>query len=116
MSSSSLYGGSHNLFTYTLPRFGIETTFVDPREPKAFKAAIRKNTRLVYGETLGNPGIEVMNIPVIARIAHQAGLPLMIDATFATPYLMKSFDHIVYYDCFDGIFTTNPSNSSETII
>ena len=93
VSSRSLYGGSHNLFTYTLPRFGIETTFVDPRDPKAFEAAIRKNTRLVYGETLGNPGIEVMNIPEIAKIAHQAGLPLMIDATFTTPYLMKSFDH-----------------------
>ena len=69
VSSRSLYGGSHNLFTYTLPRFGIETTFVDPRDPKAFEAAIRKNTRLVYGETLGNPGIEVMNIPEIAKIA-----------------------------------------------
>ena len=93
VSSGSLYGGSHNLFTYTLPRFGIDTTFVDVRKPEEFKKAIRPNTRLVYGETLGNPGIEVMNIPVIADIAHEAKLPLMIDATFATPYLMKSFDY-----------------------
>ena len=93
VSSGSLYGGSHNLFTYTLPRFGIETTFVNPRDPKAFKMAIRQNTRLVYGETLGNPGIEVMNIPAIADIAHEASLPLMIDATFATPFLMQSFEH-----------------------
>jgi O-acetylhomoserine (thiol)-lyase len=92
VSSGSLYGGSHNLFNYTLPRFGITTTFVDVRDPKAFKKAIKSETRLVYGETLGNPGIEVMNIPAIAEIAHEAGLPLMIDATFTTPYLMKPFD------------------------
>jgi len=93
VSSGSLYGGSHNLFTYTLPRFGIETTFVNPRDPQAFKDAIRPETRLVFGETLGNPGIEVMNLPVIADIAHEAGLPFMIDATFTTPYLIKVFDH-----------------------
>ncbi len=93
VSSGSIYGGSHNLFTYTLPRFGIETTFVDPRDVNGFKSAIRKNTRLVYGETLGNPGIEVMNIPEIADIAHDSGIPFMIDATFATPYLMQSFDY-----------------------
>ncbi len=93
VSSGSIYGGSHNLFTYTLPRFGIETTFVDPRDVNGFKSAIRKNTRLVYGETLGNPGIEVMNIPEIADIAHGSGIPFMIDATFATPYLMQSFDY-----------------------
>jgi len=93
VSSGSLYGGTHNLFSYTLPRFGIETTFVDPRDPDAFKAAIRPETQLVFGETLGNPGIEVLNIPVIADIAHDAGIPLMIDSTFATPFLMKPFDH-----------------------
>ncbi len=92
VSSASLYGGSHNLFSYTLPRFGIETTFVDPRDPGAFAAAIRPETRLVYGETLGNPGIEVMDLEAIATVAHDAGLPLMIDATFTTPYLMKVFD------------------------
>ena len=91
VSSGSLYGGTHNLFSYTLPRFGIETTFVDPRDPDGFKAAIRPETRLVFGETLGNPGIEVMNLPVIADIAHEAGVPLMIDSTFTTPYLMNPF-------------------------
>ena len=91
VSSGSVYGGTHNLFSYTLPRFGIETTFVNPRDPDGFKAAIRPETRLVFGETLGNPGIEVMNLPVIAEIAHEAGVPLMIDSTFTTPYLMNPF-------------------------
>ena len=92
VSSGSIYGGSHNLFTYTLPRFGIETTFVNPRDPDAFKAAIREDTRLVFGETLGNPGIEVMDVAAVAEIAHDAGVPLMIDSTFTTPFLMKPFD------------------------
>ncbi|NQW01130.1 MAG: O-acetylhomoserine aminocarboxypropyltransferase [Rhodospirillales bacterium] len=93
VASGSLYGGSHNLFTYTLPRFGIETSFVNPRDPDAFRKAIRPETRLVFGETLGNPGIEVMDLPRIAAIAHAAGVPLMIDSTFTTPYLMKPFEH-----------------------
>lgn len=92
VSSASIYGGSHNLFHHTLPRFGITATFVDPRDPNAFKAAIRPETRLVFGETLGNPGLEVMNIPAIAEVAHAAGLPLMIDNTFATPYLCRPFE------------------------
>ena len=77
---------------YTLPRFGIETTFVDPRDPEAFQAAIRPNTKLFFGETLGNPGLEVLDIPTVAEIAHQAGIPLMIDATFTTPILSRPFD------------------------
>ena len=89
VSSASVYGGSHNMFTHTLPRFGIETTFVDPRDPQAFKAAIRPETRLLFGETLGNPGLEVMDIPAISAIGHEAGIPLMIDNTFASPYLCK---------------------------
>jgi O-acetylhomoserine (thiol)-lyase len=89
VSSASVYGGSHNMFTHTLPRFGIETTFVDPRDPQAFKAAIRPETRLLFGETLGNPGLEVMDIPAISTIGHEAGIPLMIDNTFASPYLCK---------------------------
>ena len=93
VSSASIYGGSHNLFAHTLPRFGIETSFVDARDPNAFAAAIRPNTRLMFGETLGNPGLEVMNMPRIAEIAHQNGLPLMIDNTFATPYLFRPFEH-----------------------
>ena len=92
VASRALYGGSHNLLDYTLPRFGIETTFVDPRDPEAFRAAIRPETRLLFGEVLGNPGLDVLNIPVISEIAHEARLPLLVDATFATPYLMKPFD------------------------
>ncbi|HLI13552.1 MAG TPA: O-acetylhomoserine aminocarboxypropyltransferase [Alphaproteobacteria bacterium] len=92
VSSASIYGGSHNLFHHTLPRFGITASFVDPRDPGAFRAAIRPETRLVYGETLGNPGLEVMNIPAVAEVAHAAGLPLLIDNTFATPYLCRPFD------------------------
>ncbi len=93
VSSASIYGGSHNLFTHTLPRFGIETTFVDARDESAFKKAIRRNTRLVFGETLGNPGLEIMDLPAVAQIAHDAGIPLMIDNTFATPYLCRPFEH-----------------------
>ena len=92
VSSGSIYGGTHNLLDYTLRRFGIETTFVDPRNPDAFAAAIRPETRLLFGETLGNPGLEVLNIPVLADVAHQHGLPLMIDSTFTTPYLCRPFD------------------------
>jgi O-acetylhomoserine (thiol)-lyase len=92
VSSASIYGGSHNLFHHTLPRFGITATFVDPRDPRAFKAAIRPETRLVFGETLGNPGLEVMNLPAVAEVAHAAGLPLLIDNTFATPYLCRPFE------------------------
>jgi O-acetylhomoserine (thiol)-lyase len=89
VASRSLYGGTHNLLEYTLPRFGIETTFVDPRDPAAFEAAIGNNTRLLFGEILGNPGLEVLNVPVIAAVAHTHGLPLLVDATFATPYLCQ---------------------------
>ena len=86
VSSRSLYGGSHNLFVHTLPRFGITTTLVDPRDAGAFGAAIRPETRLVFGETLGNPGLVVLYIPRIATVAHDHGLPLLVDNTFATPY------------------------------
>lgn len=89
VSSASLYGGSVNLFGLTLPRFGIETSFVKPRDLDGFRAAIRPETRLIYGETLGNPGLEVLDIPALAEIAHEAGLPLMIDNTFATPFLCR---------------------------
>jgi O-acetylhomoserine (thiol)-lyase len=93
VSSQSLYGGTHNLLAYTMPRFGIETTFVDPRDPEAFARAVRPDTRLVFAETLGNPGLEVLDIPRVAEVAHAAGLPLMIDSTFTTPYLCRPFDH-----------------------
>ena len=89
VASKSIYGGSYNILCHTLPRFGITTSFVDPRDPAAFKAAIRPKTRLIFGETLGNPGLEVMDIPAIAEIAHAARIPLMIDNTFATPHLCQ---------------------------
>jgi O-acetylhomoserine (thiol)-lyase len=93
VASKNLYGGSFNMMNLTLPRFGITTTFVDPRNPEAFAAAIQPNTKLVYGETLGNPGIEVMDVQAIADVAHAHGLPLMIDSTFSTPYLFRPIEH-----------------------
>ena len=92
VASRSLYGGSHNLLRYTLPRFGIETTFVDPRDVDAFRKAIRPNTRLLFGETLGNPGLDVLDIAKVSAVAHEAGLPLLVDSTFTTPWLMRPFD------------------------
>lgn len=93
VASRSLYGGTHNLLDYTLPRFGITTTFVDPRSPADFKAAIQPNTKLLFGEILGNPGLEVLDITAVASVAHDEDLPLLVDSTFATPYLCKPFDH-----------------------
>jgi len=92
VASRSLYGGSHNLLQYTLPRFGIDTTFVSARDVAGYPKAIRPNTRLIFGETLGNPGLDVLDIPKVAEVAHQAGLPLLVDSTFTTPYLMRPFD------------------------
>ena len=100
VSSGALYGGSHNLLHYTLARFGIETTFVKPGDIDAWRAAIRPNTKLLFGETLGNPGLDVLDIPTIAAVAHDAGLPLLVDSTLTTPYLMRPFDHgadLVYH-------------------
>lgn len=93
LASRALYGGSQNLLAYTLKRFGIETTFVDPRDPDAWRAAIRPNTKVLFAETLGNPGLDVLNVPLIAEIAHAHDLPLMLDSTFTTPYLLRPFDH-----------------------
>jgi len=93
VSSRSLYGGSHNLLDYTLPRFGIDTTFVDPRDLDAWRDAIRPDTRLLFGETLGNPGLEVLDVPRVAALAHEHGLPLLVDSTFTTPWLMRPFEH-----------------------
>ena len=92
VASRALYGGSHNLLAYTLKRFGIETTFVDPRDLDAWRAAIRPETRVLFGETLGNPGLDVLDIPRIAELAHDCDLPLMVDSTFTTPYLLRPFD------------------------
>ena len=92
VASSSLYGGTINLLAHTLPRFGITTSFVKPRALDEFRAAIRPNTRLVIGETIGNPGLEVLDIPNVAQIAHDAKIPLLIDNTFATPYLSRPIE------------------------
>jgi len=89
VASSSLYGGTINLLAHTLPRFGITTSFVKPRDHAGFRSAIQPNTRLLIGETLGNPGLEVLDIPKVAAIAHESGVPLLIDNTFATPYLSQ---------------------------
>jgi len=92
VASASLYGGTVNLLAHTLPRFGITTSFVKPRDLAGFRDAIRPNTRLVIGETIGNPGLEVLDIPAIAAIAHDAGIPLLVDNTFATPYLSRPIE------------------------
>jgi O-acetylhomoserine (thiol)-lyase len=93
VASNALYGGSHNLLGYTMRRFGIETTFVSPGTPENFARAIRPETRLLFGETLGNPGLDVLDIPNVAKVAHERGVPLLVDATFTTPYLMQPFAH-----------------------
>lgn len=92
VASASLYGGTINLLTHTLPRFDITTTFVKPRDLDGIKAAIKPNTKLVIGETIGNPGLEVLDIPAVSKIAHDAGIPLLIDNTFATPYLSRPIE------------------------
>jgi O-acetylhomoserine (thiol)-lyase len=92
VASTRIYGGSHNMFLHTLPRFGITTTLVDPRDPAAFDAAITNRTRLVFAETLGNPGLEVLDIRAVADVAHKHGLPLAIDSTFASPYLCRAVE------------------------
>src|SRR3989440_746130 len=93
VASRALYGGSHNLLEFTLPRFGITTTFVDPRNLDLWRSAIRPETRLLFGETLGNPGLDVLDIPRVAALAHEHGLPLLVDSTFTTPWLVRPFDH-----------------------
>jgi O-acetylhomoserine (thiol)-lyase len=93
VASRALYGGSHNLLHYTLARFGIETTFVDPRNIDAWRAALRPNTRLLFGETLGNPGLDVLDIERVADIAHGHGVPLLVDSTFTTPWLLRPVEY-----------------------
>jgi len=93
VASRALYGGSTNLLGLTLPRFGIETSFVDPRDPGAFAAAIRPETGVMFVESIGNPGLEIPDIPALAAIAHEAGIPLLVDSTFATPFLFRPFAH-----------------------
>ena len=93
VASSALYGGSHNLLHFTLTRFGIATTFVAPGDIDGWRAAIRPETKLLFGETLGNPGLDVLDIPTVAALAHEHHLPLLVDSTFTTPWLMRPFEH-----------------------
>ena len=93
VASSQMYGANINLFQHTLNRFGITATFVAPNDPDAIRKAIQPNTKMVFGEVIGNPGLDIMDVPKVAEIARDAGVPLVIDATFNTPYLMKPIDH-----------------------
>ena len=100
VASTALYGGSQNLLHYTLRRFGIETTFVRPGDIDGWRAAVRPNTRLFFGETVGNPGLDVLDMPTVSRIAHDAGVPLLVDSTLTSPWLIKPFEHgadLVYH-------------------
>src|SRR6187200_3383580 len=87
VASSSLYGGSHILLQYTLPRFGIETTFVPARDPSAWAEAVKPETRLLFGESVGNPSVDVLDIPAVAAIAQEHRITLLVDATVTTPAL-----------------------------
>ncbi len=93
VSSANLYGGTYNLFSNTLREQGLTTTFVDPSVPSDFEAAIRPNTKLLYAETLGNPNSDVIDLEAISEIAHRHGIPLIVDNTFATPYLLRPIEH-----------------------
>lgn len=93
VSSANVYGGTYNLFANTLREQGLRTTFVDPFDPDNFEKAIEPNTKLLYAETLGNPNSDVIDIEAIAAIAHKHGIPLIVDNTFATPYLLRPIEH-----------------------
>ncbi|MFZ9441945.1 MAG: bifunctional o-acetylhomoserine/o-acetylserine sulfhydrylase [Candidatus Nanopelagicaceae bacterium] len=94
VSSPSLYGGTYNLFHYTLPKFGVEVTFVEnPEDPESWKKAIRPNTKAFFGETIANPKNDLLDIAAVAKVAHEAGVPLIVDNTVATPYLIKPIEH-----------------------
>ena len=93
VSANSLYGGTYNLFVHTLPRFGLEIDLVEPLDPENFRRAIKPTTKLLYAETVGNPKLDTLDIAAVAAIAHEAGIPLIVDNTMATPYLIKPIDH-----------------------
>ncbi len=100
VASTALYGGSQNLLHYTMQRFGIETTFVKPGDMDGWRGAVRPNTKLFFGETVGNPGLDVLDIEAVSSIAHVAGVPLLVDSTLTSPWLIKPFDHgadLVYH-------------------
>lgn len=93
VSSTTIYGGTYNLFLHTLKDFGIDTTFVDPDVPGSFEAAIRPNTKLIFVESLGNPNSNIIDIEALAKVAHSYGIALVVDNTFATPYLLRPIEH-----------------------
>ena len=93
VSANSLYGGTHNLFAHTLPRFGVDVELVEPNDPENFRRAIKPGTKLLYAETVGNPKLDTLDIRAVADIAHEAGIPLIVDNTMATPYLIRPLDH-----------------------
>jgi O-acetylhomoserine (thiol)-lyase len=93
VSSSSLYGGTYNLFTYTFPKMGIRVKFVDSTDPENFRKAITESTRALYAESVGNPRLDTLALDEVGRIAHENGLPLVIDSTLPTPYLVRPLDH-----------------------
>jgi O-acetylhomoserine (thiol)-lyase len=93
LSSASLYGGTYNLFHYTFPKMGIEVKFVDPRDPESFRKALTKKTKAVFAETVGNPKLDTLDVAAVSKIAHDAGIPLVVDNTMPTPFLMRPFDH-----------------------
>ncbi len=100
VASTALYGGSQNLLHYTMRRFGIETSFVKPGDIDGWRAAVRPNTKLFFGETVGNPGLDVLDIATVSAIAHEAGVPLLVDSTLTTPWLLKPLEHgadLVYH-------------------
>ena len=100
VASTALYGGSQNLLHYTMRRFGIETTFVKPGDIDGWRVAVRPNTKLFFGETVGNPGLDVLDIATVSELAHEAGVPLLVDSTLTSPWLIKPFDHgadLVYH-------------------
>lgn len=102
VSAASLYGGTYNLFSTTLPKLGITVKFVDPADPENFRKAITPKTKALYAETIGNPKMDILDIEAVAKIAHENGLPLIIDNTFATPYLCRPIEHgadIVVHSC-----------------
>lgn len=100
VAASNLYGGTYNLFAITLPKYGINVKFVDPTNPENFKQAITHKTKAIFAETIGNPGLHVLDIPAVSKIAEHAGIPFLIDNTFATPYVCRPIEqgaHIVIH-------------------
>lgn len=93
VSASSLYGGTYNLFAHTLPKIGIDVSFVDPSDPENFRGAIKENTKAIFAETVGNPRGDIFHIEAVAKIAHEHGIPLIVDNTIPTPYLLRPFEH-----------------------